>query len=714
MYLIIAEKPDQASKLAAPFKPVRQKDHLLLPPSPEFPEGAAVVWALGHLVEPIPPDGYRSDWKRWSLQTLPMIPERFEYKVKRFKEFRVIERFVRRSDISLIIHAGDAEREGEAIIRLILDQISVKKPLKRLWVQSLTPGAVRQAFKQLTDDQETYPLYEEAVSRAYADWLVGMNASRLYTLLFQQSGSTDVFSLGRVQTPVLCMIDEREKEMESFQQETYWEVEACFQAAAGSYRGRLKTKDGSYAFSNQQQAETEASADRGATGRVTKLEEKQKRIPHPLLYTLSSLQAEANKAFKFAPKKTLDTAQRLYTKGHISYPRTDSPYLPAEEAETVKKAAVQLEQQSNYAAYFPLPLKSLRSNKRCVKPEKVTDHYAIIPTEEVPGPDKLSPDERKLYDMIVKRVLAAHYPPRLSDTKKVETTVSSQAVYASSFETIIDEGWRKVLPVKSQDRSGPPLQKNEEVQVESVETVEKQTQPPKRYTEGDLITLMKTCGKLLSAEDASVLKETEGIGTEATRAGIIQTLKQRGYIHVSQNNVYVDDKGRALAAAVAGTLLASPEMTAKWEKRLKEIGAAEKGSAYFIEQVTAFVRHLVETVPKQAERHPFPKAGSKRTAKKTAKKPAGAGACPLCGGAALDYGAFVGCSNFKKSNCTFTISKTILQKSIPRAQIKKLLSSGSTDLIKGFKRGETTFQARLTWNNKQQKIQFDTVPDTQK
>ncbi|NJP37269.1 type IA DNA topoisomerase [Alkalicoccus luteus] len=713
MYLIIAEKPDQASKLAAPFHPVRQKDHLLLPPSSDFPEGAAVVWAIGHLVEPIPPDGYRSDWKRWSLQTLPIIPDRFEYKVKRFKEFRVIERFVVRSDVSLIIHAGDAEREGEAIIRLILDQINVKKPLKRLWVQSLTPASVRQAFQQLIKDEDTYPLYEEAVSRAYADWLVGMNASRLYTLLFQQSGSSDVFSLGRVQTPVLCMIDNREREMESFQQETYWEVEALFKAERGSYRGRLITEDNNYAFSDKQKADVAAKADCGRDGKVTKLDEKKKRIPHPLLYTLSSLQAEANKASKFAPKKTLDTAQRLYTKGYISYPRTDSPYLPAEEADTVQKAVALLGKKQQYTAYFPLPLTNLRQNKRCVQPEKVTDHYAIIPTEEVPNLDKLPPDERKLYDMIVKRVLAAHYPPRVSDTKKVETTVSDEAVYASSFESVTDEGWRKVLPVKAQDRSGPPLQKGEEVHVSKTDVLEKQTQPPKRYTEGDLITLMKTCGKLLSAEDASVLKETEGIGTEATRAGIIQTLKQRGYIQVSQNSVYIEEKGRALAAAVEGTLLASPEMTAKWEKRLKEIGAAEKGSAYFIEQVTSFVQHLVKTVPEQAQKKPFPKTASVQTKKKAAKRPASAGKCPLCSGTALDYGTFVGCSNYKKKNCGFSISKKILTKSISRAQIKKLLSEGSTDLIKGFKRGETTFQARLVWNKEKQKIQFDTASDKQ-
>ncbi|WP_147802214.1 type IA DNA topoisomerase [Alkalicoccus halolimnae] len=720
MQLIIAEKPDQAKKLAAPFHSRHQKDHIVIDSCPHFPTGAVITWALGHLLEPVPPETYKKEWKRWELSVLPMIPEDFKYRVKRRREFSVIQRFAKDDRVKGIIHAGDAEREGEAIIRLILNEIAVYKPLHRLWISSLTPQAVKEGFAALKDGKETESLYTEAVSRAYADWLIGMNASRLYTLLMQKHhGVQDVFSVGRVQTPTLCLIVDREKKIENFKPEPYWEVEAEFTHEKGIYKGVWHDKEDSK-INSRELADKIADFARNKSAELTSFKEKERKIQPPQLFSLSTLQAHANKAFKFSPKKTLDTAQKLYTKGLLTYPRTDSAHVTKEEAAAFPGMLEKLKKLSSYERYFPLPKTSLQEDKRYVNSAKVKDHYAIIPTEEIKNPESLSGDEAKIYDAVIKRMLAAHEKACIMNDLTCETTVDERALFISKTSSMLQEGWRRILPSatseNNQELGLQELEKGLRSDVTKADVLSKKTKPPKRFTEGDLIQLMKTCGKELDPELAQVMKETEGLGTEATRAGIITVLKDRGYISVTKNMVFATAKGEALFNAVAGTILSSPEMTAKWEQRLAEIGEGRKGAGAFLDQVKKLTTHLVEEAGHSSGSWNIDAAAipSTRPAKngKRKKRTVKAGPCPLCGADVVDKGNFYGCSAYRQNSCTFTISKTILGKKLDLKQIKLLLKDGKTETINGFNKGDETFHAVLKWDAQSRKITFVTHGQT--
>ncbi|TVP84332.1 MAG: type IA DNA topoisomerase [Alkalicoccus sp.] len=714
MQLIIAEKPDQAKKLAAPFPFKKEKDHITIEPCAAFPRGAVMTWALGHLLEPVPPESYNKEWKRWKLDCLPMIPEKFEYRVKRRREFSVIQRFAKQEKIKSIVHAGDAEREGEAIIRLILKEINVHKPLFRLWISSLTPQAVQEGFAGLKDGRETEPLFTEAVSRAYADWLIGMNASRVYTLLMQQHGVQDVFSVGRVQTPTLCLVVEREHTIAAFEPEPYWEVEAEFTHEHGTYKGTW-TDEGESRIRSRELAEKIASFAENKQAELTNYTAKERKIPPPQLFSLSTLQSYANKAFKFSPKKTLDTAQKLYTKGLITYPRTDSAHVTKEEASQFPSMLANLKNISAFASYFPLDGQSVLNNKRYVDSRKVKDHYAIIPTEEIKDPEKLADDEKKLYSAVIKRLLAAHEKVCIMEDLSVETLVDGRAVFRSKTSRMVQEGWKKIIPSSEDNKTEKGLHnlyKGLPSKVTGTEVLSKKTKPPKRFTEGDLIQLMKTCGRQLDPELAQVMKETEGLGTEATRAGIITVLKERGYIRVTKNMVFATEKGEALYFAVSGTILASPEMTAKWEQRLAEIGEGKKGAGAFLEQVKKLTSHLVNEAQKESgdwkvDKEALPAQTNSKSGK---KRTVNAGPCPLCSSNVVDKGVFYGCSAYRSTSCSFTVSKTILGKKIPLKQVKALLKDGKTEKIDGFKKGEETFQAALAWDRENKKVIFSSRP----
>lgn len=707
MQLIIAEKPDQAKKLAAPFTFQHLKDHIILAPCGTFPQGAVLTWALGHLMEPVPPEVYRSDWKRWNLEKLPMIPEDFQYRVKRRREYNVIKKFAKDPKIKEIIHAGDAEREGEAIVRLIIEEIGVYKPLKRLWISSLTPQAVKNGFLTLKDGKETESLHMEAISRAYADWLIGLNATRLYTLLMQKKGIDAVFSVGRVQTPTLCLIVEREQEIASFVPEPYWEVKARFQHEAGHYEGTWHDK-GATKIDTLEMAEKINAFIQGKPAEITSIQEKTRNVKPPPLFSLSLLQSYANKAFQFSPKKTLDTAQKLYTKGLLTYPRTDSSHVTKDEAAQFPGMLQQLEKVPAFKKDFPLPKQQLLDNKRYVDAAKVKDHYAIIPTEDIRDPESLSGDERKIYEAVIKRLLAAHEKDAVFQDISCETLVDKRASFRSKTTAVKQEGWRRILPPGKEQKTEAGLMALKEglASVVAASEIEaKKTKAPKRFTEGDLIQLMKTCGKELDPDLAQILKQTEGLGTEATRAGIITVLKDRDYIQVSKNMVFATEKGKTLYEAVAGTILASPEMTAKWEQRLHEIGAGEKGAGGFLEQVKKLTNSVVEKAQAQSGDWKVSSEGIPQKAKRK-QRPVKAGNCPLCNEAVLDKGEFYGCSGYKKTNCSFTISKQLLGKKIPLKQVKLLLAEGSTETIKGFQKGNDSFEAKLIWQPDQKKVIF--------
>ncbi|MED1467973.1 DNA topoisomerase III [Bacillus salipaludis] len=713
MKLIIAEKPDQGSTLASIFKHKKQNGFIEIFPNEIFKNGAYVTWAIGHICQLVSPEKYQPGWKKWSLESLPMIPEHFEYEVTRdkAKQFAVIKKLISDQAVNEIIHAGDAGREGELIIRNILRLTRCKKPMKRLWISSLTANAIKEGFTKLLDENDTRSLYFEAYTRACADWVVGMNASRLYSLLLQKQGFSDVFSVGRVQTPTLALIVKRELEIENFKPEPFWEVIAHFLINGKRYSGKWQN-DGETRVKTKDLAEKVAAFCKGKPAEVAEVISERKEFYPPLLYNLSALQAEANKRYKFSPKKTLDVLQKLYQKGNVSYPRSDSRYVTKEEANTFPEILGKLSHIKTYQSFFPLPNPSLIDNKRYVNEKKVTDHYAIIPTEQIPNIERLDADERKIYDLVVTSLIAAHYNKAIAEYTTVTTLVDGRASFQSKGKVQIEEGWKKVLqpPKEHEDEPSLPfLEKGEQGKTEKINVKESQTQPPKRYTEGQLITLMKTAGKHIEDKELEkVLTRTEGLGTEATRAGIITMLKDRLYIQVTKNLVYATAKAKILIEAIGQQILASPEMTAKWEQKLKEISEGSASPKHFMEQTNKMVVHLINTSVDQSTNWSFSdemrdnfSPGKKKT--KTVTK---LGSCKKCDGTVIDKGSFYGCSNFRKNQCDFTISKKILGKNITQKNIKLLLSEGKTDLIEGFTKNEKTFNARLYLDEQDKKVKF--------
>jgi len=444
--LIIAEKPDQGLKLAAPFSPKKRDGYVEIPPQPMFPGGALLTWAVGHLCELLSPEEYDPSWKRWSLQTLPILPDRFQHKVSKskWKQFKIVKELIHKREVDEIIMAGDAEREGEAIIRIILTVAKCNKPLKRLWISSLTPKAVQNGFENLLEEKQTRSIYHEALSRSCADWLIGMNASRAYTLLLQQKGVSDVFSTGRVQTPTLALIVKRELEIENFQSKPFWEVLATFNMDGKMYKGKWH-KDGESRLEDPELAKKIVQFCNGKDARIDTIEKERKEFLPPFLFNLSSLQATANSMYKFSPQKTLEIAQKLYVKGIISYPRSDSSFVTKEEASMFPETPQKLSQYSAFKEYFPLPFQSVMNNKRVVNDKKVTDHYAIIPTEQVKDPSKMSPEEEKIYSLIVKRLIAAHYDKAIFDYTTIHTLVEERATFLSKGKEEVQSGWRKVI-----------------------------------------------------------------------------------------------------------------------------------------------------------------------------------------------------------------------------------------------------------------------------
>lgn len=711
MKLIIAEKPDQGSTLASQFKTKKQQGFIEILPNELFPDGAYVTWAVGHLCQLINPESYRPEWKKWSLDTLPMIPEKFQYEVSRSKakQFQVVKTLLRKSEVTDIIHAGDAGREGELIVRNVIQLSGVKKPMQRLWISSLTPKSIYEGFKNLLQEEETRPLYHEAYTRACADWVVGMNASRVFSILLKKQGMSDVFSAGRVQTPTLALIVKREQEIDQFKSKPFWEVFADFKMDSKKYQGKWQ-KDDESRIDTKEMAENIAAFCKGKEAEITKMDTERKEFQPPLLFNLSSLQATVNKIYKYSPKMTLDIVQSLYQKGIVSYPRSDSNHVTPGEAESFPEILGKLSKLPEYESLFPLPKESIMNNKRFVNEKKVTDHYAIIPTEQVTNPSRLTNEEKNIYDLVVRRLIAAHYDSAIFDYTTIKTMVDKRAEFISKGKQQIQDGWRKVIFQEDKEEKDillPNVSQGDQGEVAKVKVKEGKTQPPKRYTEGQLITLMKTAGKHLDNEELEkVLMKTEGLGTEATRAGIITMLKDRKYIDVKKNLVYATDKGKVLIHAIGEKILASPEMTAKWEQRLREIGEGKASPGAFMENVKKLSMKIINDAVASSNEWNFEGLDTEsiQGTSKNRRSPTSMGACRICGGKVIDKGKFYGCASYAKTKCSFTISKKILSKNITQANIKKLLQTGETDVIEGFKKGDKTFAAILAWEENSKKI----------
>lgn len=703
MIIVLAEKPDQARKLAAPFSHSKGKGFLLIHPCQAFPNGAKVTWAIGHLVELKNPDEYNEKWKQWTLASLPLIPERFEYKVSKDKaaQFIIVKDLLKEAD--QIIIATDPAREGENIARLLIMLAGcTDKPIKRLWTSSLTENAIRKGFAEVRDGSTTINLFYEAQARQISDWLIGLNASRLYTLHLQRKGFKEVFSVGRVQTPVLTLIYNRQLEIQHFKPEPFYELVAEFSATAGKYNGKLKSR---YSTKEKLYEAVKPHIDpskKTYSGHVKLVEVNEKRTKPPMLYNLSGLQAAMNKKKKYSPKDVLTTVQSLYEKGIVSYPRSDSQYITFEEFTYLKQnlAGYQNLIGVSFQAY------SLESSKRYVNPDKVSDHYAIIPTEKMPtSMAEFSAIEKDTYEEIVKSALVMFLPDYTYE-ETVITTAIGDVDFFTKGNTEKCIGW-KLLYRNEPDESGDEKDKSitlPRVNVSDpvtgvVGVKEDMTQPPKPYTQGQLITLMTNAGRHVEDKEMrEVLNESEGLGTEATRSGIIETLMQREFILVKKNQVYVTPKGEVLCEAVKGTILSKPEMTAQWEIFLKEIGQGLKKSSVFIENTKKLCYKLIEQASADMENlNVDAQFAATEEAEQVCK-------CPCGNGYITDRGKFYGCSSYK-NGCNISFNKELLGKKLTPTQIKQLCEKGKTSKLKGFtSKSGRKFEAALSL--KDNKIEF--------
>lgn len=699
--VIVAEKPSQAKAYAEAFKTTKKDGYMEVAPDPIFPEGAFITWGIGHLVELKEPKAYDPKWGKWKLDALPILPEEYQFQVARGKaqQFGVIKKLINGTDT--VINACDVDREGSNIFYSIFHQTGAKnKKIQRLWINSLEVDEVRKGFQQLRDNKQDLLLYQEARARQISDWLVGMNGSRLYSLLLQEKGIREVFAIGRVQTPTVFLIYQREKEIEAFVPEPFYEIEGLFQAEKGRYKGKAEIKAKERAEAEQLLQKHSISGK--AEGVVAGLKTAEKRMPPPLLHSLSTLQAAANRKWKYSPAKVLSVMQGLYEKKLVSYPRTDAQHItPAEFG----YLAGQVESyQKLIGAEFPVA--SRTPKKRFVDSAKVQEHYAIIPTKSIPTARKLeglARDERNLYEEVLRTTLAMfHRDYRYAETK-VTTEVQGLAFFTTG-KTDLDMGWKELFPPAKeakQEPALPELREQEPVKAE-VGIKEGMTTPPKPYTEGQLIAMMKTCGKLVEdAEETEILKEIEGLGTEATRSGIIETIKRHEYIKVTKNIVSITEKGRILCQSIEGNLLSSPSMTAKWETYLKKIGKGEGSPEVFLSTIGKFIQKLLDEVPAQMKQNGLPEQLAAPEGKDEIAL------CPRCKkGMIVFQKGFYNCTEYA-NGCKQSFPATFLKKRLTAKQVEYLCTRGKTPVIKGFvsKNGKK-FNAKLVLEDGKLKMEF--------
>ena len=696
--VILAEKPSQAASYAGALKHSVKKDGFFEIQDPIFSDETFITFGFGHLVELAEPGHYDEKWKSWALDALPIFPQQYDFQVAadKKKQFKIVSGLLKKADT--IIIATDSDREGENIAWSIIHEsgaFSNKKVYKRLWINSLEKDVIRSGFQNLKPGMDYYPFYQEAQTRQIADWLIGMNGSMLYTLNLRSKGANGTFSLGRVQTPTLYMIYQRQQLIEHFKKEPFYEIESLIKTTNGSFKALLSP---SQRFSTKEELLSFVSS-KGATigtqpGTIKDLQTKMKKTNSPNLFSLSSLQSKINQLYKATASQTLKAMQGLYEAKLLSYPRTDTPFITDSEFQYLKV------NYDSYARFLSIdePMAQDQPRKRYVDGSKVQEHYAIIPTKQVASEsafNKLDDLQKKIYLLVMKTTIAMFLPDYTYEETVIETMVSTLCFKATGKVPRV-EGWKILFKADTNKESEesqtlPVVMIGEAIQAE-VKSVQKETQPPKPFTEGTLLTAMKTANKTVDDEQAiKILQEVEGIGTEATRASIIETLKQKEYIKVEKNKLIVTEKGKLLCQAVESQhLLTSAEMTAKWETYLKKIGKREGNQETFIANIKKFIVHLIEHVPDDVQKlnfHTYQAEVKKETEKQTIGK------CPKCGGNVVLKKAFYGCSNYP--NCTFTLSDQFRKKKLTKTNLKELLV-GKETVVSGIKKADkTTYNAKI-------------------
>ena len=687
MKVCIAEKPSVAREIASVLGANTKRDGYY------EGNGYAVTYTFGHLCTLKEPNDYKPHWKSWDLNNLPMLPERFETKVSKDsgikKQFKIIKQLFDKADV--VINCGDAGQEGELIQRWVLNQANYKGKVERLWISSLTTEAIKEGFKNLKPSEDYDNLYYAGFSRAIGDWLLGMNATRLYTL--KHGGYKQMLSVGRVQTPTLAMLVNRFNEIENFKPQPYWELQTLYRDTLFSYEeGRfLKMEDGEKLASIVKEHDFE----------IVSTTKKAGNEYAPKLFDLTGLQVYCNTKFGFSADETLKIVQKLYEQKVVTYPRVDTTFLPND---VYPKVPGILKNLSNYATLTqPLDGKKLKKTKKVFDDSKVTDHHAIIPTGQQIN---LQYNQQQVYDIIVRRFIAVFYP----DCKVSNTTVIGKAEkvkFKATGKEILEKGWRVVFetPNNTSKEPGilPTFQKGEKGPHQP-SFIEKQTKPPKQFTEASLLRAMETAGKQVDDDELREIMKENGIGRPSTRANIIETLFRRKYIKRNKKQVIPTVTGIQLIDTIQNEMLKSAELTGKWEKQLKDIEKGTFSAGSFIKQMKQMVDHLVYEVRSETKKANISAINNKPAAaaskKKTPKKPEGITSeiCPKCKKGTIRKGKTAyGCSEFNKT-CDFVMPFKIEGKTISEKQFIRLFQKGSTVNLKGFKINNTSVEGLVRFD----------------
>ena len=734
--LLVAEKPsvgqDLARVLPGPFK--KQEGFL------EGPEHV-VTWAVGHLVQLAEPEAYDAKYKSWRMADLPIVPERFKLEVRderSRKQMSVVAKQLGREDIEEVVNACDAGREGELIFAYLFEKAKGKKPVKRLWLNSMTSAAMKSALAALRPAEEFERLEQAARSRSEADWIVGMNATRAATIRLRSSFDGAV-SLGRVQTPTLAIVARREEEIKAFKPEPYWLVDATFAAgqldgegAGGErrYVGHFQAPAGSPGktkgprIATEEEALAIVGACRGRLGTITKLEKKEQREKAPMLYDLTTLQREANNRYGFSAKRTLSAAQRLYEEHKaLTYPRTNSRYLTTDMVDEIKPIAELVGSHKEYrkGAEYVTALDVLPLG-RVVNDEKVTDHHAIIPTRSEHNLEKMGSDDKRVYDMAVRRFLAVFHPEAVFENTRIETTVTAvdgaaqeeRYVFRTRGKLLQVPGWRGVYDEVAADAKGdgeargeeeedtdqqlPRLLQDEQVQTAEIESARKETKPPRRYSDASLLGAMETAGKLVDDDELREAMKDSGIGTPATRAAIIERLITVSYVERDGRALVATEKGLNVIRLLNEHALTSPGLTGSWEQRLGKIERGEDSRKKFMSDIAGFAQETVKELDETLKDVRIPRARL--------------GPCPVCGHDIVENRKGYSCWAREDPGCGFVIWKAKAGKTLPLAIARELIKTGYTaQAVTGFRgRSGRSFRAHLALSQTDEgkwRVEFD-------
>jgi DNA topoisomerase III len=718
----IAEKPSVAKELARILQAGNRRDGYF------EGNGYQVTWTFGHLCTLKNPDDYSPDWKSWRMGALPMIPVRFGIKLIENegiqKQFNTIKKLV--NDCDEVINCGDAGIEGELIQRWVLTLTGCSKPLKRLWISSMTDEAIKEGFEKLKEGKDFERLYAAGNARAIGDWLLGMNASRLYTLKY--ANGKGVLSIGRVQTPTLALIVRRFEEIQKFVSKPFWEIKT-------NYRGVIFNSTNGR-FESVEEANRVIEEIKTNLFEIVSFEQKKGNEAPPKLFDLTSLQVECNKKFSFTADDTLKYIQNLYEKKMVTYPRVDTTFLPNDMYPKIEGILKKMEPYANFTE--PLLGNKIKKSKKVFDDEKITDHHAIIPTGVKPS--GLILEEKRVYDLIARRFIAAFYPDCIVSNTTVTGKVAEHNFKATG-KVILEEGWRVLYPKKDTDKD--PDNPGEEEQImpnftegetgeHTPDLLEKQTQPPKLHTEATLLRAMETAGKQVEDEELRELMKENGIGRPSTRANIIETLFKRKFIVREKKNLVPTQTGIQLVHTIQNELLKSAELTGLWEKKLRLIEKGEYDPKIFLDEMKEMVSQLVTEVKReshktiviepdiqseaknQEEKRKPEKTNTgeiKEPTKKKTKIPAEPIkiVCPICKkGTILKGRAAFGCSEYK-TGCSFKILFEQYGKELTDKQILTMIEKGKTPFIKGLTIDGQTTDSVLVFDSS-----FNVVPELPK